>query len=65
MGVKSGYAAAVLLGLTAITGIQAQAPPPAGGGQNRVRPAGGFVPGQHRPPGDPAQIAHGKALYTV
>jgi cytochrome c oxidase cbb3-type subunit 3 len=26
---------------------------------------GHFVPGQHRPPGDPAQIAHGKALYAV
>jgi cytochrome c oxidase cbb3-type subunit 3 len=26
---------------------------------------GGFVPGQHRPPGDPAQIAHGKALFAV
>src|SRR5580658_5342620 len=26
---------------------------------------GGFVPGQHRPPGDPSQIAHGKALFAV
>jgi cytochrome c oxidase cbb3-type subunit 3 len=26
---------------------------------------GGFVPGQHRPPGDPAQIARGKALFAV
>ena len=26
---------------------------------------GHFVPGQHRPPGDPAQIARGKALYAV
>jgi cytochrome c oxidase cbb3-type subunit 3 len=24
-----------------------------------------FVPGQHRPPGDPAQVARGKALYAV
>jgi cytochrome c oxidase cbb3-type subunit 3 len=24
-----------------------------------------FVPGQHRPPGDPAQIARGKTLYAV
>lgn len=30
-----------------------------------VRRSGGFVPGQHRPPGDPAQIAHGKALFAV
>lgn len=27
--------------------------------------AQGFVPGQHRPPADPAQVAHGKALYAV
>lgn len=27
--------------------------------------AQGFVPGQHRPPGDPAQIARGKSLYAV
>jgi cytochrome c oxidase cbb3-type subunit 3 len=24
-----------------------------------------FVPGKHRPPGDPAQVAHGKALYGI
>jgi cytochrome c oxidase cbb3-type subunit III len=29
------------------------------------RRAGGFVPGQQRPPGDPAQIARGKTLYGV
>ena len=34
---------------------------PATGG----RRFGGFVPGQQRPPGDPAQIAHGKALFAV
>jgi hypothetical protein len=28
-----------------------------------TRRFGGFVPGQQRPPGDPVQIAHGKALY--
>lgn len=33
-----------------------------GGGGRR---AGGFVPGQQRPPGDPAQIARGKALYGI
>src|SRR5277367_68759 len=36
--------------------ISAQEPP------HRV---GGFVPGQKRPPGDPAQIARGKTLYGV
>jgi len=30
-----------------------------------VRRPGGFVPGQHRAPVDPAQIDHGKALYAV
>src|ERR1700761_7356667 len=50
MHVKCGYAAAMLLGLTAAAHAQ--------------RP-GGFVPGQQRPPGDPVQIARGKALYGV
>lgn len=31
-------------------------------GAHRV---GGFVPGQKRPPGDPAQIARGKTLYGI
>ena len=65
MSVKRGPAAAVLLGLIAAGGLQAQAPPVAGGGQNGVRRAGGFVPGQQRPPGDPVQIARGKALYGI
>lgn len=47
-----GWAAAALFLLTAAAGLQAQR-------------AGGFVPGQKRPPGDPAQIARGKALYGV
>lgn len=34
-------------------------------GQNGVRRPGGFVPGQQRPPGDPVQIARGKALYGI
>lgn len=37
----------------------AQAP---ASGQNRT---GGFVPGQKRPPGDPAQIARGKTLFEI
>jgi cytochrome c oxidase cbb3-type subunit 3 len=36
-----------------------------GGGGGGGRRAGGFVPGQQRPPGDPAQIARGKALYGI
>lgn len=65
MWVKSSLAAAVLLGLTATVDLMAQAPPLAGAGQNGVRRAGGFVPGQQRPPGDPVQIARGKALYGI
>jgi cytochrome c oxidase cbb3-type subunit III len=53
----------------------AQTPPPAGaqnpGAQNAPAPSagerrvGGFVPGQKRPPGDPAQIARGKTLFEI
>jgi cytochrome c oxidase cbb3-type subunit 3 len=41
------------------------APAAPGPPQPGARRFGGFVPGQHRPPGDPAQIAHGKALFAV
>jgi cytochrome c oxidase cbb3-type subunit 3 len=41
------------------------APTAPGPPQPGARRFGGFVPGQHRPPGDPAQIAHGKALFAV
>ena len=61
MWVKRGLVAAALLGL--LTGAanrgSAQEPPQA------PRRAGGFVPGQQRPPGDPAQIARGKTLYGI
>lgn len=33
--------------------------------RGRVRRPGGLVPGEQRPPGDPAQIARGKTLYGV
>lgn len=59
MWVNSGSAAAILLGLTATAALHAQTPPPA------ARRPGGFVPGQQRPPGDPVQIARGKALYGI
>jgi cytochrome c oxidase cbb3-type subunit 3 len=81
MQAKNGLVAAALVGLTVMvtTPALAQAPPSAtappasavqtpaaqgtpGAGGRRV---GGFVPGKQRPPGDPAQIAHGKALYGV
>jgi cytochrome c oxidase cbb3-type subunit 3 len=43
--------------------MAAQGPPPQGGrGAGR---SGGFVPGQQRPAGDPAQIERGKALYGI
>jgi cytochrome c oxidase cbb3-type subunit 3 len=53
MRVKKGLAAAILFGLAAPLSAQ--------GTGNR----GGFVPGQKRPPGDPAQIARGKTLYGI
>jgi len=34
-------------------------------GEAPQEPVGGFVPGQQRPPIDPAVVAHGKALYAV
>ncbi len=56
---KGSVAAAVLYGyiMAASCLVMAQEGPPAR--------AGGFVPGQKRPPGDPVQIARGKALFGV
>ena len=62
--------ATALLGLCVggASQISAQGPPPTqpapaqGGGR---RGAGGFVPGQQRPPGDPAEIARGKTIYGI
>src|ERR1044071_5491574 len=71
------YRAAMLAVLAAGSAFAQQTPPrtPAPGGQAR-RPGrgprgangerqGGFVPGQERAPGDPAQIERGKTLYGV
>jgi cytochrome c oxidase cbb3-type subunit 3 len=59
MWVRSGLVGAALLGLLIGTAnrasAQAQAP----------RRAGGFVPGQKRPPGDPAQLTRGKTLFDI
>jgi cytochrome c oxidase cbb3-type subunit III len=73
MRYTNSLAAAALLGLTigAVSRIAAQAtPPPAATPQTQTgrgggRRAGGFVPGQVRPPGDSAQIARGKTLYGI
>lgn len=40
-------------------------PPPAAPSPPVQHRVGGFVPGQKRPPGDPAQIARGKTLYGI
>jgi cytochrome c oxidase cbb3-type subunit III len=58
MRVTNGCAAALLSGLLIATAFNAMAQ---GGGR---RP-GGFVPGQQRVPGDPAQVARGKTLYGI
>src|SRR5687767_11233524 len=76
MRFQNGLAAAAGLGilLAAAAQVAAQAPaqtPPAGGAQapapqgGRGGRVGGFVPGQQRPPGDPVQIARGKAIYGI
>src|SRR5437763_1798881 len=64
MRVKNGWVAAILLGLTMAGSVPAQGVPPAQGGPP-ARRVGGFVPGQQRPPADPAQIARGKTLYGI
>src|ERR1700675_4963553 len=62
MRVNNVLVAAALLGLTITSADRVLAPgTPAAG----ARRAGGFVPGQQRPPGDPAQIARGKTLYGI
>jgi cytochrome c oxidase cbb3-type subunit 3 len=55
MRVNNGSIAATLFVLTIA----------AGGASAQGRRAGGFVPGQQRPPGDPAQIARGKTIYGI
>ena len=76
MRFQNGLLAAAGLGilLGAAAHVAAQAPPqtpPAGGAQGPAPQAGrggrvgGFVPGQQRPPGDPVQIARGKAIYGI
>jgi cytochrome c oxidase cbb3-type subunit III len=65
--VKNWLLVVPLLGLTiAVTDrVAAQTTPPASAPPAPARRFGGLVPGQKRPPGDPAQIARGKTLYGV
>ena len=70
--INAGIATALLgLCLGGASLASAQGPPPtppapAQGGQGGGRRgAGGFVPGQQRPPGDPAEIARGKTIYGI
>ncbi len=72
MWFKYDFVAVGALGLiTSAVGISAQQsqantpPPPSPPAPSVVRRTGGFVPGQKRPPGDPAQIARGKTLYAI
>ncbi len=65
VGTLFGLSLAVAACLTA-----QDAPPPGQAGRGAAaagarRAAGGFVPGQQRPPGDPVQIARGKTLYGI
>src|ERR1700730_5009085 len=65
--VKTWLPFVLLLGLAiAVTDrVAAQTTPPASAPPAPARRSGGLVPGQKRPPGDPAQIARGKTLYGV
>jgi cytochrome c oxidase cbb3-type subunit 3 len=64
MNVRNSLVAAVMLGLLMGSVYWGLAQQPAGGmGGQRV--SGGFVPGQARPPIDPAVVARGKTLYGV
>ena len=60
MRVKAGTTLFILI--FTLAPLTAQGPPPAAQAGRR---GGGFVPGQQRPPGDPAQIARGKTLYGI
>src|SRR5262245_10470132 len=66
MPVRNGWIAAALssLMIAGASGLMAQENPPGGAGRGGRRP-GGFVPGQQRVAGDPAQIARGKTLYGI
>lgn len=56
MWVKNDFTVVAVCGLLMLA---------AAGTARPQRPQGGFVPGQKRKPGDPAQIARGKTLYEI
>jgi cytochrome c oxidase cbb3-type subunit 3 len=65
MQVKSCLVAATLFVVTFGVPLRLTAQATPGGRGAPGRRTGGFVPGQQRPPGDPAQIARGKTLYGI
>src|SRR5690349_6864335 len=64
MGFRRGLAVAALFALGVLTAQDTPQAPPGRAGRSGGR-TGGFVPGQQRPPGDPEQIARGKAIYGI
>src|ERR1700751_3458919 len=65
-----GLAMVAAVSLTGQPAVQSPAQPAqtgaqGGRGNGGRRGAGGFGPGQQRPPGDPEQIARGKTLYGI
>jgi cytochrome c oxidase cbb3-type subunit III len=65
MNVRNGLVAATFLGLFMGSVYWGLAQQPAGGAVGGQRAVGGFVPGQTRPPVDPAVAARGKTLYGI
>ncbi len=66
----SAFVFAAILSFAGSSIAQSTPPASAAPAANQLPPnqparRGGFVPGQKRPPGDPAQIAHGKLLYAI
>ena len=61
------WASVALTIVSAVAATAQETPPrpPDGNRGARGRRQGGFVPGQERPPGDPAQIERGKTLYGI
>jgi cytochrome c oxidase cbb3-type subunit III len=58
-------ASSVLLAALLTAGVSAQQTPQRSKRGPGRQQQGGFVPGQERPPGDPAQIERGKTLYGI
>lgn len=56
---------AILLAFLPLTGQAPPSSPPPGAARRPAGRVGGFIPGQQRPAGDPAQIERGNKLYSV